>query len=129
DEYISYLDSLSKPLATYSLPYQAGFNIFSQGTETKFRNSKFQRVKISELPDCSGYKVLVAGKEVSLKGVNISTVEKLFTTETFTGNDVISWLPDYDWEIDIAPLLSRLVTDSIIFVDTNYSQYCSVKDT
>lgn len=121
DEYVSYLDSLSQPLATYSLPYQTGFNIFSQGTETKFRNSKFQRVKISELPDCSGYRILVAGKEVSLRGIDISTVEKLFTTEAFTGNDVISWLPDYDWEIDIVPLLSRLVVDSVIFVDTDRS--------
>ncbi|MUG95643.1 cupin [Scytonema sp. UIC 10036] len=121
DEYISYLDSSLKPRTTYSLPYQTGFNIFSQGTATKFRNRKFQRVKISELPDCSGYRILVAGKEVSLRGIDISTVEKLFTTETFTGKDVISWLPDYDWEIDIVPLLSRLVVDGVIFVDIDRS--------
>ncbi|KYC35858.1 cupin [Scytonema hofmannii PCC 7110] len=121
DEYVSYLDSLSKPLATYSLPYQTGFNIFERGTETKFRNSKFQRVKISELPDCSGYTILVAGKEVSLRGIDFYTVKKIFTTEAFTGNDVISWLPDYDWEIDIVPLLSRLVVDGVIFVDNDRS--------
>lgn len=116
DDYMSYLDGLGKAIAPYSLPYQAGFHIFEQGTQTKFKSAKFQRTKITELPDGSGYKIVVAGKEVSLKGVPISLVENLFTGEIFTGDDVISWLPDYDWEIDIVPLLSRLVTEGIIFV-------------
>jgi ribosomal protein L16 Arg81 hydroxylase len=119
DDYISYLDSLSKPLAPYSLPYQAGFNIFSRGRKTRFRNAKFQRVKYSELPDGSGYRILVAGKEVSLRGVPESVVEKLFTAQTFTGDDVMSWLPDYDWEVEIVPLLSQLVVDGVIFVDSS----------
>lgn len=119
DEYISHLDSLGKPAARYSLPYQAGFNIFACGSETKFKSAQFQRVKISELSDGSGYKILVSGKEVSLKGVPRSLVEKLFTEKLFTGKDVMSWLPDYDWEVDIVPLLSRLVVEGIIFVDTS----------
>ncbi|MBD2773532.1 cupin domain-containing protein [Iningainema tapete] len=118
DEYISYLDSLCQPIARYSLPFQAGFNIFTNGAETKFTNPKFQRVRFSQLSDGSGYKITVAGKEVSLKGIPISVVEKIFTTQTFTGNDVLKWLPDYDWEIDILPLLSRLVVEGIIFVDS-----------
>lgn len=117
NEYISYLDSLSKPIARYSLPFQAGFNIFALGTETKFRNPKFQRVRFSSASEGDGYKITVAGKEVSLKGIPISVVEKIFTMETFTGNDVLGWLPDYDWEMDIVPLLSRLVVEGIIFVD------------
>ncbi len=122
DDYISYVDSLCKPIARYSLPYQAGFSIFAAGTETKFRNAKFQRVRFSELPDGNGYKIIVAGKEVSLLGIPISVVEKLFTTDTFIGNDVLNWLPDFDWEIDIVPLLSRLVVEGIIFVDTSDHQ-------
>ncbi|NJM68790.1 MAG: cupin [Scytonema sp. RU_4_4] len=116
DDYISYLDSLGKAIPRYSLPYQAGFNIFEQGTQTKFKSAKFQRFKMTDLPDGSGYKIVVAGKEVSLKGVPISLVENLFTGDIFTGNDVINWLPGYDWEIDIVPLLFRLVTEGIIFV-------------
>lgn len=119
DQYISHLDSLGKPVARYSLPYQAGFNIVACGTETKFKSAEFQRVKISELSDGSGYKILVSGKEVSLKGVPRSLVEKLFTEKLFTGKDVMSWLPDFDWEVDIVPLLSRLVVEGIIFVDTS----------
>ena len=117
DEYISYLDSLYKPIARYSLPYQAGFSIFACGTETKFRNAKFQRLRISEQADGSGYTIIVAGKEVSLSGIPISVVEKLFSTETFTVNDVLNWLPDFSLEIDILPLLSYLVVEGIIFVD------------
>ncbi|TAG70098.1 MAG: cupin [Oscillatoriales cyanobacterium] len=66
EEYSSYLDSLAKPVAKYSLPYQAGFNIFPYGIQTKFRIPKFLRVRIRELPDGCGYKVVVGGKEVSL---------------------------------------------------------------
>ncbi len=116
EEYSSYLDSLAKPVAKYSLPYQAGFNIFPYGIQTKFRIPKFLRVRICELPDGCGYKVVVGGKEVSLKGVTDKFMDNLFSTEFFTGEDVMDWLPDYDWEIDVVPLLSRLVVDGIIFV-------------
>jgi ribosomal protein L16 Arg81 hydroxylase len=119
EDYISYLDSLDKPIAKYSLPHQAGFNIFPQGVETTFKSTTFQRLKISELSDGSGYRIIVAGKEVSLKGVPRSLLENLFTGELFTGNDVVNWLPGYDWDIDIVPLLSRLVIEGIIFVDCN----------
>jgi ribosomal protein L16 Arg81 hydroxylase len=122
DEYNNYLDSLGKPIARYSLPYQAGFNIFPHGAKTKFKSAKFQRVRTSELSDGSGYKIIVSGKEVSLKGVPRSLIDKLFTGEPFTGQDVMNWLPDFDWEIDIVPLLSRLVVEGIIFVDTSISQ-------
>jgi ribosomal protein L16 Arg81 hydroxylase len=116
DEYNSYLDSLGKPFAKYSLPCQAGFNIFPCGIKTKFRIPKFQRVRIRELPDGCGYKIAVGGKEVSLKGVTGKFTHNLFSTEFFTGEDVMEWLPDCDWEIDVMPLLSRLVVDGIIFV-------------
>ena len=118
-EYISYLDGLAKPMAQYSLPYQAGFNLFLHGTETRFKSPKFQRVKILELSDGSGYKIITLGKEVSIKGVERSLIENVFTGEPFTGSDVMNWLPEYDWETDIVPLLSRLVVEGIIFVDTS----------
>lgn len=119
EKYNNYLDSLAQPVAKYSLPYQAGFNIFTQGKKTKFKTAKFQRVKISELSDSSGYRIITSGKEVSLKGVPQSLLQNLFSGDSFSGNDVINWLPDFDWEIDIVPLLSRLVIEGIIFVDTS----------
>lgn len=118
EEYVNYLDSLGKPRERYSLPHQVGFDIFPNGAETRFKAPKFQRVSISELSDGSGYRIVVSGKDVSLRGVPHSLVENLFSGEPFTGKDVRDWLPDYDWDIDIVPLLSRLVVEGIIFVDT-----------
>lgn len=119
DDYLSYLDSLAKPIAKYSLPYQIGVNIFSYGIETKFTFPKFQQVRIVELSDDDECKILALGKEVSLKGVPISAIEKIFSGDIFSGNDVMNWLPGFDWELDIVPLLSRLVVEGMIFVDTN----------
>ncbi|MFM9265091.1 cupin domain-containing protein [Tychonema sp. BBK16] len=116
DEYSNYLDSLGKPVAKYSLPHQAGFNIFPYGMQTKFRNPKFQRIRIHELSEGCGYKIVVAGKEVSLRGVTAKFMDNLFSMEFFTGEDVMDWLPDYDWDIDVVPLLSQLIVDGIIFV-------------
>ncbi len=118
EEYINYLDSLGKPAARYSLPYQVGFNLFSQGAATQFKSAKLQRVIIAELSDNSGYKIITSGKEILLRGVNRQLLENLFNGEVFTGNDVMQWLPDYDWELDIVPLLSRLVLEGVIFVDS-----------
>jgi ribosomal protein L16 Arg81 hydroxylase len=118
EEYTNYLDSLGKPRERYSLPFQAGFNIFPLGVETKFKTAKFQKVKISELPDGDGYQVIISGKEVTLRGVPEYLLKKLFAGEVFSGNDVINWLPDFDWEIDIVPLLTRLVIEGLLFVDT-----------
>ncbi|NEQ84623.1 MAG: cupin, partial [Moorea sp. SIO2I5] len=118
ERYNRYLDGLVKPLARYSLPAQAGFNIFPNGVETRFSNPKFKRLKISQLPDHNGYKIIVSGKEIILGGVTESLVENLFTRETFTGSDVMTWLPGFDWEVDVVPLLTHLVTEGIIFVDT-----------
>lgn len=118
-EYLSYLDSLGKPIAKYSLPAQAGFNIFPNDAETRFKSPNFQPVRISELSNENGYKITTSGKEISLQGVPLSLIEKIFSGEYFSGNDILRWLPDFDWEIDIAPLLTRLVVEGIIFVDTN----------
>ncbi|NES01663.1 MAG: cupin [Okeania sp. SIO2F4] len=117
EEYNNYLDGLGKPVEAYSLPYQAGFNIFDNGVETKFKISQFQRLKILQMADEDGYKILVSGKEVSIRGVPEYLVKNLFSQETFTGKDVRNLLPDYDWEIDIMPLLSRLVSERVIFVE------------
>ncbi len=117
EDFISYFENIVKPSARYSFPYQAGFNIFPHCKDTKFKNPKLQRVKISELADGSGYKIIAAGKEITIRGVPESFVINLFNQDFFTGNDAIAWLPDFDWDIDIAPLLSRLVTQGIIFVE------------
>lgn len=119
EKYHNYLDGLGKPIEEYNFPYQAGFNIFHNGIETKFKISQLQRLKISKMDDGDGYKILVSGKEVSIRGVPEYVVENLFSREVFTGKDLINLLPDYDWEIDIMPMLLKLVNEKVIFVEPN----------
>ncbi len=117
DEYPRYLESIENKANDYDFPYQAGFNIFRDGIETRFRTPQFQRIQIQEISLDQEYKILVAGREVLLKGVSRTLVENLFSQKFFRGRDVMNWLPDYDWELDLVPLLSRLVTEGVIFVD------------
>ena len=70
------------------------------------------------MADDDEYKILVSGKEVSIRGVPEYLVKKLFSRETFTGKDIINLLPEYDWEIDIMPMLSKLVSERVIFVES-----------
>ena len=45
-------------------------------------------------------------------------MDNKFSRERFTGKDIINLLPDYDWEIDIMPMLSKLVSERVIFVES-----------
>ena len=112
------MDSLGKSVEEYNLPYKAGYHIFHRGINTKFKVSQFQRWKISKMADDDGYKILVSDKEVSIKGVPEYLLKDLFSRKTFTGKDIINLLPDYDWEIDIMPMLSKLVSERVIFVES-----------
>jgi hypothetical protein len=116
DHYRSHLNSLGRPIAPFSLPQQAGFELFRQGKATKFYFPKFQTVQVLELAENDGFKILTSGKEITIRGVSRSLIDRLFNSTPFTGDDLLSWLPDFDWEIDILPLISQLVTEGIIFV-------------
>ncbi|WNZ26319.1 cupin [Leptolyngbya sp. NK1-12] len=116
--YRSYLDSLGQPIKKYDFPRQAGFDQFPQGIDTQFRCIQFQPIQVIALPEQEGFRILVAGKEVVLRGVTTTLVEHLFQPQPFTGRDVLDWLPGYDWEIDVMPLLAHLIAEGILFVET-----------
>ncbi len=44
-------------------------------------------------------------------------VKNLFSRETFTGKYFRNWLGDYDGKIDITPMLWKLVSEKVIFVE------------
>lgn len=67
--------------------------------------------------DDDGYKILVFGKEVFIRGVLEYLVKNLFSKERFIGKDIINLLFDYDWEIDIMFMLLKLVSEKVIFVE------------
>ena len=117
ERYQSYLDSLGQPVRKYDFPRQAGFDHFPHGMDTQFQCAKFQPIQVIELPECDGFRILMSGKEVLLRGVTATLVENLFQHQSVTGRDVLDWLPGYNWEIDVMPLLSRLIIEGILFVE------------
>lgn len=118
DRYQSYLDSLAQPVKRYDFPRQSGFDQFPKGIDTRFQCIQFQPIQIIELPE-EGFRVLVSGREILLRGVTATLVEHLFQQSSFTGRDVLRWLPGYDWDIDVMPLLSHLVAEGILFVEAD----------
>jgi ribosomal protein L16 Arg81 hydroxylase len=116
DRYQSYLNSLAQPVRKYDFPRQVGFDQFPNGINTVFRCPEFQPIQVIEQPE-EGFRILMSGKEVFLRGVTTMLVERLFQQQPFTGQDALDWLPGYDWEIDVMPLLSRLITEGILFVE------------
>ena len=120
-DYTKHLASLETPIAGYSLPYQAGFYASSLEIGQTFKIPKFQRTYIFKTGD-SCYQIIVGGKEVNLQGVTNEFIENFFSQEFFTGYDVSKWLPGFDWEKEIVPLLSYLLTEGIIFLESDPSK-------
>jgi ribosomal protein L16 Arg81 hydroxylase len=118
DRYRSYLDSVGRPVIKYDFPRQVGFEQFPDGMNTRFQRSQFQPIQVIELPEPNGFRILTAGKDILLRGITTTLVEHLFQHEPFTGREMLDWLPGYDWEMDVMPLLSRLITEGILFVKT-----------
>ncbi|MGF1495011.1 MAG: cupin domain-containing protein [Microcoleaceae cyanobacterium] len=118
DAYHRYLKSLRQPTSPYTLPYQVGVNLFPQGVDTQFQVQSFQTIEILAGSHENHWQILASGKEVSLMGVSRTMVEKLFSQAQFSGWDVTAWFPEFDWQLDLVPLLTHLVQEGIIFVDT-----------
>lgn len=116
EQYQRYLDSLGQPAVKYDFPRQAGFDHFPAGMNTQFQRAQFQPIQVIELPEPDGFRILTAGKDVLLRGVTATLVEHLCQHQPFTGREVLDWLPGYDWDVDVMPLLSRLIMEGILFV-------------
>ncbi|MBD2561931.1 MULTISPECIES: hypothetical protein [Nostoc] len=100
---ISYIDIVSKLIACYSASDRTRLDIFDLGKESKFRKAEFPQVKIYEIPNNNKtrYKINVAHTEKSILTLFISIVENLLTGKTLLNNDVIKWLPSFNWEMNI----------------------------
>lgn len=100
---ISYIDIAGKLIAYYSLSERTRFNIFDFAKKPNFRKSKFQQVKIYEIPDNNKtrYKINAATTEKCLLTLFMSIVENLLIGKRLIRNDVIKLLPSFNWEIHI----------------------------
>ncbi len=105
-----------------SLPEQMGFGLFEQGLDSLLRRAKFQKVKIERV-DNTVYLFVNPGKkklkfkDLPSKFIDI-LVENIFNQESFTIRDVSHWLPEWDLETHILPLLANLVKEGILIEDS-----------
>lgn len=100
---ISYINLVSKLIACYSLSDCTKLNIFAFAKETKFRKTELPQVKIYKIPNNNKtrYKINAAHTEKSILVLFISIVESLLTGKDLINNDVIKWLPSFNWEMNI----------------------------
>ncbi|MBC6434391.1 hypothetical protein FM036_28900 [Nostoc sp. HG1] len=100
---ISYIHIVSELIACYSLSDCTRLNIFDFAKETKFRKAELQQAKIYKIPNNNKtrYKINAAHTEKSILMLFISIVETLLTGKTLINNDVIKWLPSFNWEMNI----------------------------
>lgn len=113
-----YLDeqcSKGQPSRQFSFPAQLSHPQFPDGLFTQFYRPQ-QPVLIEINSKIGGYTVKTGEKKIALAGLDLSRLEKLFTSENFTGLDVQTWLADFDWETEIVPLLTQLVQNGILLV-------------
>ncbi|MCC5599585.1 hypothetical protein [Nostoc favosum] len=100
---LSYIHIVSKLIACYSPSDRTRLNIFDFAKKTKFRKAEFQQVKIYKIPNNNKtrYKINAAHTEKSILMLFISIVETLLTGKTLISNDVIKWIPSFNWEMNI----------------------------
>ncbi len=114
-----YLDDLNyrdrTPLP-FAFPHQLGSQIFDFGLETRFIPSALHPVQIISLEDHQT-QVIIGAKQATIKGIPTDIVEKLFRPGGFSLLDLADWCPSLDVETGVIPLLTRLVTQGILFVD------------
>lgn len=115
NDYLEELMHTVRSRSVYSFPYQTGFNIFAHGMNTRFAPIPFAQPQIVALAE-DAYQVQVNGKEVTLRGVPAEFVDRLFSRSQFTASDIAGWLPSFDWDTEVAPVVTRLVTEGILFV-------------
>jgi ribosomal protein L16 Arg81 hydroxylase len=132
--YRRYYASLEKPIANYAFPQQLGFQILNHGMETRFSWAKYQHVYAEPLPDqlpdqprdpsdlldqpsIAGYRIIAGSKQITLCGVPQAFIQTWLGQNTFSGQDLVNWLPDFDWASEILPLLQQLVQSGVILAD------------
>jgi ribosomal protein L16 Arg81 hydroxylase len=120
----NYIDSLTyraMPPLPINLPTQMGSDIFENGFMTRFAWTPLHRIRIKQISE-EHYQVQVGSKKIDLKGVPTKLVENLFNQDEFSLIDIADWAPDLSFDGDIAPLITRLVTEGILQVTPSTNQ-------
>ncbi len=117
ERYLHRLSYCDRPPLPFALPSQLGSGIFQQGLETRFFTSSLHSVQILKISDRHA-QVIVGSKQATIKGITTDLVDKLFRPGGFSLLDLAEWAPSLDIETEVIPLLTNLVTQGILFVDS-----------
>lgn len=112
-KYINKLSYSNYPSLPICLPAQMGTDIFPNLMMTRFVWSPLHPIRIKQLGD-DLYQIKVGSKQIDLKGIPETLVENLFNQNEFSLLDIADWAPDLDLEADVAPLLTKLVTEGVL---------------
>ncbi len=104
-----------QPPLPIALPTQMGIDLFPNDFLTEFAWSPLHPRQMSCL-DHNHYRLQVGSKQVDLKGLPTALAKNMTDRDRFTLADLADWGPELDFEIDVVPLLTRLVTEGILFV-------------
>lgn len=115
--YLDYLNYSDRTPLPFAFPHQLGSQIFDSGLETRFIPSALHPVQMVPIEDHQT-QVIIGAKQATIKGIPSDVVEKLFRPGGFTLLDLADWCPSLDVETGVIPLLTRLVTQGILFIDS-----------
>ncbi|WP_199320485.1 hypothetical protein [Leptolyngbya sp. FACHB-261] len=113
-----YIDALAyrdHPSLLVNLPSQMGSDIFPDLFSTRFAWSQLHHIRLNQLGE-EYYRVQAGSKQIELKGIPQTLAENLWRQAEFSLSDIANWAPELDFEGDIAPLITRLVTEGILQV-------------
>ncbi|MEB3280732.1 MAG: cupin domain-containing protein [Lyngbya sp.] len=115
DRYLDEQFMQGQPSTEFGFPAQIGFHLFPEGKHTKFYRPP-QPVQINNLPEDT-VEICTANKRITLKGISRDVLERLFKSTNFSGLDLCKWLPDFDWEADISPMMTQLILSGVVRVE------------
>ncbi|KKD38262.1 cupin domain-containing protein [Limnoraphis robusta] len=115
DRYLDEQFMQGQPSTQFGFPAQVGFHLFPEGQQTHFYRPP-QPVKITNLSE-DRIEICTANKRITLKGISREVLERLFQSTKFSGIDLCNWLPEFDWEADICPMITELIKSGVLLVD------------
>ncbi len=112
-KYIDALAYCDQPPIPISLPAQIGNDIFPNGFMTRFTWSPLHHLSTKQIGE-EHYQVQIGAKRIDLKGIPVNLIKNLCARDEFSLLDIADWVPELDFDGDIAPLITRLVTEGIL---------------
>lgn len=117
DDYLQYLSWQDQPPLPIQLPSQLHGDPLTQGLLGKFTWSSLHAVQWQAEED--QIRVFIGSKQMVFKGLPSSLADQLFNCQQFTLMDLGNWAPELDFELEIAPLLQKLILAGVLFVEAH----------